>query len=122
MLFEKDFREFCALLNEERIDYLIVGGYAVAFHGAPRATGDIDASWLCSVCYALLALFLLPRHVPDRARSWPRGRFPTCLQEYVQPRKAAGGPLFRRVAQVRAMPVGQASLAGPDERAPEGSR
>ena len=42
MVFEKDFREFCSLLNEEKIDYLIVGGYAVAFHGAPRATGDID--------------------------------------------------------------------------------
>ncbi|SRR5258708_700354 len=42
MVFEKDFREFCSLLNAEKIDYLIVGGYAVAFHGAPRATGDID--------------------------------------------------------------------------------
>jgi len=42
MVFEKDFREFCSLLNEEKIDYLIVGGYAVAFHGAPRSTGDID--------------------------------------------------------------------------------
>ena len=42
MVFEKDFREFCSLLNEEKIEYLIVGGYAVAFHGAPRATGDID--------------------------------------------------------------------------------
>ena len=42
MVFGKDFREFCPLLNEEKIDFLIVGGYAVAFHGAPRATGDID--------------------------------------------------------------------------------
>jgi predicted nucleotidyltransferase len=42
MVLEKDFREFCSLLNEEKIDFLIVGGYAVAFHGAPRATGDID--------------------------------------------------------------------------------
>jgi hypothetical protein len=42
MVFEKHFREFCSLLNEEKIDYVIVGGYAVAFHGAPRATGDID--------------------------------------------------------------------------------
>ena len=42
MVLAKDFREFCSLLNEEKIDYLIVGGYAVAFHGAPRATGDID--------------------------------------------------------------------------------
>jgi hypothetical protein len=30
------------LLNEHRVDYLIVGGYAVAFHGHPRATADID--------------------------------------------------------------------------------
>ena len=42
MVFEKDFREFCLLLNEERTDYLIVGGHALAFHGAPRATADID--------------------------------------------------------------------------------
>jgi hypothetical protein len=42
MAFVKDFREFCLFLNEERTDYLIVGGYAVAFHGAPRATADID--------------------------------------------------------------------------------
>ena len=34
MVFEKDFRGFCSLLNEKKIDYLIVGGYAVAFHGA----------------------------------------------------------------------------------------
>ena len=42
MVFEKDFRDFCSFLNEEKIDYLVVGGYAVAFHGAPRATGDFD--------------------------------------------------------------------------------
>jgi hypothetical protein len=37
-----DFSEFLRLLNEHRVDYLIVGGYAVAFHGHPRATADID--------------------------------------------------------------------------------
>jgi hypothetical protein len=42
MVFEKDFRDFCSFLNEEKIDYLVVGGYAVAFHGAPRATGGFD--------------------------------------------------------------------------------
>jgi len=42
MAFEKGFRDLCALLSEEKIDYLIVGSYAVAFHGAPRATGDLD--------------------------------------------------------------------------------
>ena len=38
----KDFRDLCALLNARKVEYLIVGGYAVAFHGAPRFTGDID--------------------------------------------------------------------------------
>ena len=37
-----DFRELLALLNEHEVEYLIVGGYALAFHGAPRFTGDID--------------------------------------------------------------------------------
>lgn len=38
----KDFREFIQLLNEHEVEYLIVGGYAVAFHGYVRYTGDID--------------------------------------------------------------------------------
>jgi len=37
-----DFGEFLRLLNAHQVDYLIVGGYAVAFHGHPRATADID--------------------------------------------------------------------------------
>jgi predicted nucleotidyltransferase len=37
-----DFREFLLLLNSEQIDYLLVGGYAVSFHGYPRPTGDLD--------------------------------------------------------------------------------
>lgn len=38
----QDFREFIALLEKHGVEYLIVGGYAVAFHGFPRYTGDID--------------------------------------------------------------------------------
>jgi hypothetical protein len=38
---QPDFRELLALLNAHKVDYLIVGGYALAFHGAPRFTGDI---------------------------------------------------------------------------------
>lgn len=38
----KDLREFIELLNSRRVDYIIVGGHAVAFHGHPRFTGDID--------------------------------------------------------------------------------
>ncbi len=30
------------MLNSERIEYLVVGGYAVSYHGRPRATGDLD--------------------------------------------------------------------------------
>jgi len=37
-----DFRELCVLLTAAKVDFLIVGGYALAFHGAPRFTGDLD--------------------------------------------------------------------------------
>lgn len=37
-----DFREFIRLLNRKRVRYVVVGGYAVAWHGFPRYTGDID--------------------------------------------------------------------------------
>jgi hypothetical protein len=39
---QKDLREFIELLNSHGVEYLIVGGHAVAFHGYPRYTGDID--------------------------------------------------------------------------------
>ena len=38
----QDFKELLQLLNSKRIEYLVVGGYAVAVHGYPRATGDMD--------------------------------------------------------------------------------
>ncbi len=37
-----DFEDFLKFLNDEAVDYLIVGGYAVAFHGYVRATNDMD--------------------------------------------------------------------------------
>ncbi len=42
MEIQKDFKEFFALFNAHKVEYVIVGGYALAFHGAPRYTGDID--------------------------------------------------------------------------------
>ena len=39
---QRDFADLCALLNAKSVDFLIIGGYAVAFHGAPRFTGDLD--------------------------------------------------------------------------------
>jgi predicted nucleotidyltransferase len=41
-LLPPDFRDFLKLLNRKRVRYLVVGGYAVGYHGYPRATGDID--------------------------------------------------------------------------------
>ena len=37
-----EFLEFLRLLNENGVRYLVVGGYAVAYHGYPRTTADID--------------------------------------------------------------------------------
>src|SRR5579883_127379 len=38
----KDLKEFLESLNSKKAEYVIVGGYAQAFHGRPRFTGDID--------------------------------------------------------------------------------
>ncbi len=40
--FPKDFKEFLQLLNSKKVEYLVIGGYAVGYHGYPRATGDMD--------------------------------------------------------------------------------
>jgi hypothetical protein len=45
MKLDPDWREFIELLNANSVQYLVVGGYAVAIHGHPRYTKDIDI-WL----------------------------------------------------------------------------
>jgi hypothetical protein len=42
MNLEPDFRDFVELLNKHQVEYMVVGGYALAFHGEPRFTGDLD--------------------------------------------------------------------------------
>ncbi len=37
-----DFKEFLKLLNAHQVEYLLIGGYAVSYHGYPRATADMD--------------------------------------------------------------------------------
>lgn len=44
-MFNQDFKEFIESLNDKQVHYLIVGGYAVAFHGHPRYTKDLDV-WI----------------------------------------------------------------------------
>ena len=42
MNLEKDLREFIELLNALDVRYMVVGAFALAYHGHPRYTGDID--------------------------------------------------------------------------------
>lgn len=42
MPLNKDWREFLELLNSNEAEYLVVGAFAVAFHGLPRYTADVD--------------------------------------------------------------------------------
>ena len=37
-----EFKEFLKLLTERRVEYLLVGGFAVSYYGYPRTTGDMD--------------------------------------------------------------------------------
>jgi hypothetical protein len=42
MRLNRDFQEFVAALSSRNVRFLIVGGYAVAAHGHPRYTKDLD--------------------------------------------------------------------------------
>lgn len=42
ILLPPDFKEFLRLLGGHKVEYLLIGGYAVGYHGYPRTTGDID--------------------------------------------------------------------------------
>jgi len=42
MTLAKDFEDFLELLTKHEVEYMVVGGYALAFHGKPRHTGDLD--------------------------------------------------------------------------------
>ena len=41
-MLNRHFREFIELLEKHEVRYLVVGGYAVGYHGFPRYTGDLD--------------------------------------------------------------------------------
>lgn len=41
-MLNQDFKEFIESLNDNGVRYLVIGGYAVAYHGYPRYTKDID--------------------------------------------------------------------------------
>lgn len=41
-IFNDDFRDFIQALNDNNVEYILVGGYAVILHGYRRTTGDMD--------------------------------------------------------------------------------
>lgn len=53
-------QKLCQALNEKGIDYAVVGGHAVALHGAPRGTVDIDfvVRWSAATLVAIERCFL----------------------------------------------------------------
>ena len=65
-----DFRDCIECLNGRRVDFVLVGGYAVGWHGVVRATGDIDflyeqkADNVARLCAALRD-FGAPTHLID---------------------------------------------------------
>src|SRR5688500_18661730 len=47
-LLNPDFRDILLIFSEEQVEFMVVGAYALAAHGYPRATGDIDLWINCS--------------------------------------------------------------------------
>ena len=43
-----EFKEFLRSFNDHDVEYLLIGGYAVGYHGYPRATADIDVWVACN--------------------------------------------------------------------------
>ena len=59
-----DSRDFLELLNSHDVKYVVVGGWAVAWHGHPRYTGDIDFFVECSPVNAERLLAVLEAFNP----------------------------------------------------------
>lgn len=45
-MLSRDFIDILSVFSEEKAEYIVVGDYAIAFHGYVRGTGDIDL-WIC---------------------------------------------------------------------------
>ena len=77
MKLQKDLREFVELLISHGSEFLVVGGHAVAFHGHPRFTGDIDFLIRPSVENATRVLGAL--------RAFGFGDLPLTVDDFVKP-------------------------------------
>ena len=63
-----DFKEFLQLLNAKEVEYLLIGGYAIGYHGYPRATVDMNV-WIAidpvNAEKVVVALFEFGFNVPE---------------------------------------------------------
>lgn len=71
MNIQQDFEELLKLLEKHKVAYMVVGGYAVAFHGYPRFTKDIDIFYknddenIRTLKSALIEFGFNPEDLPD---------------------------------------------------------
>lgn len=88
-MLSKDFKEFVGLLNAHGVEYLVVGGYAMALHGRPRHTGDLDIWIRRSEQNADRLLAAL--------REFGFGALGLTIQDFIQPEQVVqlGYPPFR---------------------------
>lgn len=80
MEIQSDFRDLLELFNKHKVEYLIVGGYALAFHGAPRYTGDLDIFINASADNA--------DRVLNALNEFGFGSAGLCVQDFSEPNKA----------------------------------
>jgi hypothetical protein len=103
MIIHDDLKELLRLLNDHGVDYLIVGGYAVAFHGFVRATKDIDILFRNTVenidrLSSALIAFGIPANNMDQNTFSAEGRIvrigvPPAMIEFIN---AIGGIQFEQ--------------------------
>ena len=70
-LLPADFKEFLRSLNEKKVEYLLIGGYAVGYYGYVRATADMDVWVACNeenAARTLAALREFGFDLPDSTR------------------------------------------------------
>ena len=91
MKFEKDFRDFVCLLNKHEVEYLVVGAYALGYHGVPRATLDFgvyvrptpeNAAKISRALEEFGFVGLDRRHLAEPGKVIMMGRPPPCALIY----------------------------------------
>jgi hypothetical protein len=92
-MLNQDYRDMLSCLKEEKVDFIIVGAYALAAHGNPRATGDIDI-WIRNTAEnGRNALRALSRGCLKIKIPMPNNRCAGAAADRLLPSAEGGGPL-----------------------------